>query len=254
MTRPLQLIRSHIMSNEHKVVIITGASQGIGAGLANTFLERDYNVVATSRHISQSTEIPASDRVARVDGDIADPATARNVVDTALARFGTIDALVNNAGIFFTKPFVDYTFEDYRKLAATNLEGFLHLTQLVVRRMLAQKTGGSIVSITTPLVHHPIAGVNASVAMITKGGIEAASKNIAMEYAKEGIRVNTVAPGVVDTPLHKNNPKDFLKTLSPMHSISSAQEIVDAVVFLTEAAHVTGEALHVDGGAHLGKW
>jgi len=237
-----------------KTIVITGASQGIGAGLVNTFAERGYNVVATSRSVSRSSEIPASEKVVRVDGDIADSATARKVVETALSRFGRIDALVNNAGIFFAKPFVDYTLDDYRKLAATNVEGFLHLTQLVVRRMVEQKNGGSIVSITTPLISHPIAGMPVSVAMITKGGIEAASKNIAMEYARDGIRVNTVAPGVVDTPLHKDNPKDFLKTLSPMNSISSAQEIVDAVVFLTEAPHITGEVLHVDGGAHLGRW
>jgi len=237
-----------------KTIVITGASQGIGAGLVNTFAGRGYNVVATSRSVSRSSEIPASDKVVRVDGDIADSATARKVVETALSRFGRIDALVNNAGIFFAKPFVDYTLDDYRKLAATNVEGFLHLTQLVVRQMVEQKNGGSIVSITTPLISHPIAGMPVSVAMITKGGIEAASKNIAMEYARDGIRVNTVAPGVVDTPLHKDNPKDFLKTLSPMNSISSAQEIVDAVVFLTEAPHITGEVLHVDGGAHLGRW
>jgi len=237
-----------------KTIVITGASQGIGAGLVNTFARRGYNVVATSRSVSRSSEIPASDKVVRVDGEIADPATARKVVETALSRFGRIDALVNNAGIFFAKPFVDYTLDDYRKLAATNVEGFLHLTQLVVRQMVAQKSDGSIVSITTPLISHPIAGMPVSVAMITKGGIEAASKNIAMEYARDGIRVNTVAPGVVDTPLHKDNPKDFLKTLSPMNSISSAQEIVDAVVFLTEAPHITGEVLNVDGGAHLGRW
>ena len=237
-----------------KTIIITGASQGIGAGLANSFIERGYNVVATSRQVSRSMQIDASDRLARVDGDIADPETADAVVKTAIARFGSIDALVNNAGIFFTKPFIDYTIEDYRRLAATNLEGFLHLTQRVVRQMLAQKRGGSIVSITTPMVDHPIAGVNASVAMLTKGGIEALSKNIAMEYAKHKIRVNTVAPGVVDTPLHKDNPKEFLNTLSPMHGISSVQDIVDAVLFLTEAPRITGEVLHVDGGAHLGRW
>jgi NAD(P)-dependent dehydrogenase (short-subunit alcohol dehydrogenase family) len=237
-----------------KTAIITGASQGIGAGLANSFLERGYNVVATSRRVSHSTEIDKSDRVARVDGDIADPETAKSVVETALARFGAIDALVNNAGIFFPKPFIDYTIEDYRRLAATNLEGFLHLTQRVVRQMLAQKSGGSIVSITTPMVHHPIAGVNVSVAMLTKGGIEAMSKNIAMEYAREHIRANTVAPGIVDTPLHKDSPKDFLKTLSPMHGVSGVREIVDAVLFLTEAPRITGEVLHVDGGAHLGRW
>ncbi len=238
-----------------KTVVITGASQGIGAGLTNAFLEQGYNVVATSRRVSQS------------DGDqrIRPPGPRRwrhrrpghgqdCRRNRAVRRFGSIDALVNNAGIFFTKPFIDYTIEDYRRLAATNLEGFLHLTQRVVRQMLAQKSGGSIVSITTPMVDHPIAGVNASVAMLTKGGIEAMSKNIAMEYAKEQIRANTVAPGVVDTPLHKDNPKDFLKTLSPMHSISSVQEIVDAVLFLTEAPRITGEVLHVDGGAHLGRW
>ena len=238
----------------NKTVIITGASQGIGAGLTNSFLERGYKVVATSRRVSQSTEISASDRLALVDGDIADPETAKAAVGTALARFGSIAALVNNAGIFFTKPFIDYTIEDYRRLAATNLEGFLHITQRVVRQMLAQKSGGSIVSITTPMVDHPIAGVNASVAMLTKGGVEAMSKNIAMEYAKEQIRANTVAPGVVDTPLHQDNPKEFLKTLSPLQGVSTVQEIVDAVLFLTEAPRITGETLHVDGGAHLGRW
>lgn len=237
-----------------KTVLITGASQGIGAAIANSFLDRGYNVVATSRRVSQTGEIRASERLVRVDGDIADPATAQRVVEAALSRFGTIDALVNNAGIFFTKPFVDYTAEDYHRLASTNLEGFIHLTQLAVRQMLKQKTGGSIVSITTPLVGHPIAGINASIAMATKGGIEAMSKNIALEYAKDDIRVNTVAPGVVDTPLHKDNPKDFLKTLSPMEGISSAEEIADAVLFLTEARRITGEVLNVDGGAHLGKW
>jgi NAD(P)-dependent dehydrogenase (short-subunit alcohol dehydrogenase family) len=237
-----------------RTVVITGASQGIGAGLANAFLDIGYNVVATSRRVSQSDEIRASEQLAKVDGNIADPATADKVVKTAVERFGGIDALVNNAGIFFMKPFVDYTVEDYRQLASTNVEGFLHLTQRVVRQMLEQKRGGSIVSITTPLVNHPIAGANVSVAMLTKGGIEAISKNIAMEYARERIRVNTVAPGVVDTPLHRDNPKDFLRTLSPMQSISSVHEIVEAVLFLTNAPHITGEVLHVDGGAHLGKW
>jgi NAD(P)-dependent dehydrogenase (short-subunit alcohol dehydrogenase family) len=237
-----------------KTILITGASQGIGAGLVNTFIERGYNVVATSRHVSRSTEIKASSRLALVDGDIGDPTTAKKVAETAVETFGSIDAVVNNAGIFVAKPFVDYTIEDFRKLSSTNLDGFIHLTQLAIQQMLAQKSGGSIVSITTSLVDHPIAGFTASVAMITKGGIDAISRSLAMEYARDGIRVNTVAPGVVDTPLHKDNPKEFLKTLSPMASISNVQEIVDAVVFLTEAPHITGEVLHVDGGAHLGKW
>ncbi len=237
-----------------KTAIVTGASQGIGAGIVNAFVERGYNVVATSRQVSASDAFRASSQLALVDGDIGDPQTARKVAETAIGRFGTIDALVNNAGIFFTKPFVDYTMEDFRRLSSTNLEGFIHLTQLVVKQMLVQKSGGSIVSITTPLIDHPIVDLTASVAMMTKGGIDAISKNLAMEYARDGIRVNTVAPGVVDTPLHKDNPKDFLKTLSPMGSIADVEDIVDAVVFLTEARNVTGEVLNVDGGAHLGKW
>jgi NAD(P)-dependent dehydrogenase (short-subunit alcohol dehydrogenase family) len=243
-----------INMQDRKTAIITGASQGIGAGIVNAFVERGYNVVATSRQVSASDAFNASSQLALVDGDIGDPQTAKKVAETAISRFGTIDALVNNAGIFFTKPFVDYTTEDFRRLSSTNLEGFIHLTQRVVKLMLAQKSGGSIVSITTPLIDHPIAGLSASVAMMTKGGIDAISKNLAMEYARDGIRVNTVAPGVVDTPLHKDNPKDFLRTLSPMGSISDVQDIVDAVIFLTEARYVTGEVLNVDGGAHLGKW
>jgi len=237
-----------------KTILITGASQGIGAGLVNTFIKRGYNIVATSRNVSRSTELKASSRLAPVDGDIGDPATAKNVVDTAIKTFGSIDAVVNNAGIFVAKPFLDYTIEDFRRLSSTNLDGFVHLTQLAIGQMLAQKSGGSIVSITSSLVDHPIAGVTASVAMITKGGINAISRNLAMEYARVGIRVNTVAPGVVDTPLHKDNSKEFLKSLSPMATISNVQEIVDDVLFLTEARHITGEVLHVDGGAHLGKW
>lgn len=237
-----------------KTIVISGASQGIGAGLVNAFLERGYNVVATSRSVSSSRELLPSDRLVRVDGDIADPGTADAVLAAAVDRFGGVDALVNNAGIFIAKPFLEHTAEDYRRLLATNVDGFLHLTQRVIGRMIRQRTGGSIVSITTPLSDHPIAGLNAAVAMITKGGIEAASKSLAMEYAGDGIRVNTVAPGVVDTPLHAENPKDFLATLSPMPGISNVQEVVDAVVFVTEAPRVTGEQVRVDGGAHLGKW
>ncbi|MBX5239216.1 SDR family NAD(P)-dependent oxidoreductase [Rhizobium sp. NLR22b] len=239
---------------KQKTVIITGASQGIGAGLVNAFVERGYNVVATSRQVSASDALTASDRLALVDGDIGDPETAAHVAKTAIDRFGSIDALVNNAGIFLAKPFVDFTMTDFRTLSSTNLEGFIHLTQLAVRQMRAQKSGGSVVSITTPLTDHPIAGFSASVSMMTKGGINAISKNLAMEYANEKIRFNIVAPGVVDTPLHKDNPKDFLSTLSPIAGISNVDEIVEAVLFLTEAPRITGEVLHVDGGAHLGKW
>jgi NAD(P)-dependent dehydrogenase (short-subunit alcohol dehydrogenase family) len=236
-----------------KTVIVTGASQGIGTNLVKTFLGRGYHVVATARSMKKSG-FQVSNQLALVDGDIGEASTARNVAQTAIEKFGGIDVLVNNAGIFFTKPFPNYTIEDFRKLISTNLDGFIHLSQIAVRQMLKQKKGGSVVSITTSLADHPIAGVTASVPMITKGGIEAISKNLAMEYAKEGFRFNCVAPGIVDTPLHQDDPKDFLRTLSPMGSISDAQEIVDAVVFLAEAPHITGEVLHVDGGAHLGKW
>ena len=235
-------------------VIVTGGSQGIGAGVVKAFLGRGYDVVATARSASASKELPLSPKLALVDGDIGKAATAAEVADTAIGKFGSINALVNNAGIFFTKSFTDYTAEDIKRLFSTNLEGFIYITQLAVKHMLAQKSGGSIVNITAALADNPIAGVNSSIPMITKGGLNAITRSLAIEYAKEGIRVNAVAPGVVDTPLHKSNPKDFLKTLSPIGSIATVQEIADAVIYLTEAPHVTGEVLHVDGGAHIGKW
>jgi len=242
------------MPNESKTVIVTGASQGIGAGLVRAFLERGDSVVATSRNMTESGAFVASDMLALVDGDIGEASTAAKIVEVAMRKFGSIDALVNNAGIFFAKPFTSYTAEDFGALSSTNLEGFIYVTQLAIKRMVAQKSGGAVVSITTTLVEHPIAGVNASFAMITKGGIQAVTRSLAMEYAKDGIRVNAVAPGIVDTPMHKNDPKDFLETLSPMGRIVDVQDIVDAVLYLTEARQVTGEVLHVDGGAHVGKW
>jgi NAD(P)-dependent dehydrogenase (short-subunit alcohol dehydrogenase family) len=242
------------MADTAKTVIVTGGSQGIGAGAVKAFLARGYNVVATSRNVTKSKELPSSAKLALVDGDIGDAATAARVAETAIGKFGSIDALLNNAGIFFTKPFIDYTAEDLKRLVATNLEGFIYTTQLAIKQMLAQKSGGSIVSITAALADNPILGVNASVPMITKGGLHAITRSLAIEYAKDGIRVNAVAPGSTDTPLHANSPKDVLKSLSPMGSISTVQEIVDAVIYLTEAPHVTGEVLHVDGGAHVGKW
>ena len=242
------------MSDKRKTVIVTGASQGIGAGIAKSFLERGYNVVANSRLIAKANAFPQSDRLALVEGDIGNQAVAAKTVETAIQKFGSVDALVNNAGIFFTKPFLEYTAEDFKALSSTNLEGFLYVTQAAVRQMLKQKSGGSVVSITAALAANPIAGVTASVPMITKGGIEAISLSLASEYAKDKIRFNAVAPGSVNTPLHKNSPKDFLRTLSPMGTISEVCDIVDAVLYLTDARQVTGEVLHVDGGAHSGKW
>jgi NAD(P)-dependent dehydrogenase (short-subunit alcohol dehydrogenase family) len=242
------------MPNAQKTVIVTGGSQGIGAGLVNAFLDRGYKVVANSRNITRSGAFQASDRLALVDGNIAEAATAAKIADVARSQFGSIDALVNNAGIYFSKPFNDYTIDDLRSLVSVNIEGFLFISQFAIKQMLAQKTGGSIVNLTTTLVDHPIAGVNAAVPMITKGGLEAVTRSLAMEYAKQGIRVNAVAPGVVDTPMHKGQPKDALRTLQPMGQISSVDDIVNAIVYLTEAGQVTGEVLHVDGGAHVGKW
>lgn len=242
------------MASNGKTVIVTGASQGIGAGVVQAFLDRGYNVVANSRNISKSGAFAESATLALVDGNIGESAVAAKIIETAISKFGSIDALVNNAGIFFTKAFTDYTAEDFQALSSVNLEGFLYVTQGAVKQIQKQGKGGSIVSISTSMVENPIAGITASVPMITKGGIEAVSRSLATEYSKEHIRFNAVAPGIVDTPMHANNPKDFLKTLAPMGTISSVSDIVDAVVYLTEARNVTGEVLHVDGGSHSGKW
>ena len=242
------------MVNSAKTAIITGASQGIGAGLVQAFLSRGYRVVANSRNITKTGPLPASETLALVDGDVSDQRTAAKIVDTAVSRFGGVDVLVNNAGIFFSKAFTDYTLEDLRKLQSVNIEGFLFVTQSAIKHMVDRVSGGSIVNITTSLVSQPIAGVNVAVPMITKGGLEAVTRSLAIEYVKQGIRVNAVAPGIVDTPMHKDDPKDFLRTLQPMGRISDVSDIVDAVLYLAEAGQVTGEVLHVDGGAHAGKW
>lgn len=237
-----------------RTAIVTGASQGIGAGVVNAFVERGFNVVANSRAVSRSREVSASPRVALVDGHVGERATAARIVDTAVERFGSIDVLVNNAGIFFAKPFTEYTVEDFRSLVSTNLEGFLYVTQLCVKRMLVQATGGSIVTITAALARNPIRGVTAAVPMITKGGLETVTRHLAMEYAAQGIRVNAVAPGVVDTPLHRDTPRDVMESLSPMGRPSTVKDVADAVMYLTDAATVTGDTLYVDGGSHFGRW
>ena len=242
------------MSSQRKTAIVTGASQGIGAGIVQAFVERGFNVVANSRKVTQSTEVAASHDVALVDGDIGEAATAARIVETALSRFQSIDALVNNAGIFFTKPFTNYTAEDFKALVSTNVEGFLYVTQLAIKQMVAQKTGGSIVTITAALARNPIRGVTATVPMITKGGLETITQHLAMEYAKDGIRVNAVAPGAVYTPLHRETPKDVMESLSPMGRPSTVKDITDAVMYLIDAATVTGDILYVDGGAHFGHW
>jgi NAD(P)-dependent dehydrogenase (short-subunit alcohol dehydrogenase family) len=241
------------MTNEQKTAIVTGGSQGIGAGLVKAFLDRGYNVVANSRNITKARPFPAFANLALVDGDIGDPKTAAKIVDTAVSRFGRVDVLINNAGVFIPKAFTEYTTEEFNTLVSTTLAGFLYVSQLSVKQMLRQKSG-SIVNISTTLVGQPIAGVGASVQIMIKGGLDAVTGALAIEYAKDGIRVNTVAAGVINTPMHKPDTHEFLNGLHPMGRIGEVKEVVDAVLYLTDATFTTGEILHVDGGAHAGKW
>src|ERR1700730_7475937 len=242
------------MNHTSKTVIVTGASQGIGAGTVQAFLARGYNVVGTARNATRSKQLPASDRLALLDGDVGQFGTAQKVAALAVERFGSIDAVVANAGIFIVKPFTKYTADDFQALVATNLLGFIYVTQLAVKQMQAQQTGGSIVSITAALADNPIAGIPASLAMITKGGLSAGVRSLALEYAKEHIRFNAVAPGIVDTPLQSDLGEEVVKRQSPMGTVSTVDDVASAVIYLTEACQVTGEVLHVDGGAHNGKW
>jgi NAD(P)-dependent dehydrogenase (short-subunit alcohol dehydrogenase family) len=236
-----------------QTVIVTGASQGIGAAVVHAFLDRGYNVVATSRSMS-GAGIASSPNLALVDGDIGQAATADEVAHAAIAKFGSIDHLVNNAGIYSSKSFTDYTIAEFRGFVSTNLEGFIFITQLAVKQMLSQGTGGSITTITASLADNPMTDSPASIAMMTKGGLDTITLSLANEYAKNKIRFNAVAPGVVDTPLHKDLKKDMQNSRSPMGTISEPKDIAEAVVYLTEASHVTGEVLHVDDGAHVGRW
>jgi NAD(P)-dependent dehydrogenase (short-subunit alcohol dehydrogenase family) len=231
-----------------QTAIITEAAGGIGAGLVEEFLREGYNVVATSRNTSQ--ELTASGSLVLIDGDIGKQETAARAVEAAINNFGTIDVLVNNAGIFLTKPFTDFTTEDFDALVSTNLFGFFYITQRTVKEMLKQKSG-CIVSISAALADRPIAGEYGSVSMITKGGLNAATQNLAVEYAKDGIRFNAVAPGVVDTPMHQNDPED---PTQPVVKKATVKDIVDAVLYLAQAGHVSGEILHVDGAAPARRW
>ena len=241
------------MANAHKTAIVTGGSQGIGAGLVTAFLDRDYHVVANSRKITKNNPFPSSPNLALVEGDIGDRKIAAKIVETAVSRFGRIDVLINNAGIFIPKPFTEYTTEDFNTLVSTILGGFLYISQFSVKQMLKQKSG-SIVNISTTLVDHAIAGANAAVQIMVKGGLNAVTRALALEYAKDGIRVNTVAAGVIKTPMHPVETHEPLKGLSPLGRMGEVKEIVDAVLFLTDATFTTGETLNVDGGAHAGKW
>jgi NAD(P)-dependent dehydrogenase (short-subunit alcohol dehydrogenase family) len=241
--------RDKTMSNGQKVAIITGASQGIGAALVEAYVDKGYAVVANSRSIKPSSR----SGIVTVDGDIGDRGVAERVVNSAIDRFGRIDTLINNAGIFIAKPFTDYSIEDFRNVIDVNVAGFFHISQLAAAEML-KKGNGHIVQITTALVDQPIAGVPSALASLTKGGLDAVTRSLAIEYAKSGIRVNAVAPGIVKTPMHGPETHEFLAGLHPVGRMGEITEIVDAVLYLEGASFVTGETLHVDGGQHAGRW
>ena len=235
------------MGVEQKVAIITGASQGIGEALVKGYRDRNFRVVATSRSIKPSSDPD----ILAVAGDIADPKTAQRVVSQAVERFGRIDTLVNNAGIFMAKPFTDYTAEDYAGILSTNLNGFFHITQRAARQMLKQGSG-HIMQITTSLVDHANSNVPSVLASLTKGGLNAATKSLAIEFAGKGVRVNAVSPGVIKTPMHGPETHEFLAKLHPVGPMGEMRDIVDAVLYLEGAGFVTGEILHVDGGQSAG--
>jgi len=231
-----------------KVAVITGASQGLGAGMVDAYRKLGYAVVATSRNITPSGD-PG---ILTVQGDIADPATAERVIAAGLAEFGRIDTLVNNAGVFVAKPFTDYTPADYEVMTGVNLAGFFRITQLAIEQMLAQGSGGHVVNITTSLVDHAISQVPSALASLTKGGLQSATKALAIEYATRGIRVNAVSPGIIKTPLHPEETHEFLSALQPVGRMGELSDIAEAVVYLENAPFITGEILHVDGGASAG--
>jgi NAD(P)-dependent dehydrogenase (short-subunit alcohol dehydrogenase family) len=237
------------MSTQDKVAVITGASQGIGEALVKAYRAAGWKVVATSRSIGPS----ADDGVVTVAGDIADPATAEKVVATAVERFGRIDTLVNNAGVFTPKPFTEFTAADWATNIGVNLAGFFNATQAAVRRMEAQGSG-HVVQISTSLVDQPINGVPSVLASLTKGGLNAATKSLAIEYASRGIRVNALALGIIKTPMHPPETHAGLATLHPLGRIGEIDEAVQGVLFLETNAFVSGEILHVDGGQSAGHW
>ena len=233
---------------EPGVAVITGASQGIGAGLVDGYRDRGWSVVANARHMEAS---PDPD-VLVVDGDISEPATADRIIDRGLERFGHIDTLVNNAGVFFSKPFTDYTAEDYDLFVGVNLTGFFCLTQRAIAEMV--KAGsGHVVNISTSLVDHAHSSEPSALASLTKGGIDAATRSLAVEYASRGIRVNAVAPGVIKTPMHSEQAYAAGAQLAPMERVGDVSDIVDGILFLEAAPFVTGETLHIDGGQIAGR-
>ena len=235
--------------SQQKVAIVTGASQGIGAGVVAAYRKNGFAIVATSRNIQPSTDPD----VLAVAGDIRERTVAQRVVNAALERFGRVDTLINNAGIFIGKPFTEYTAEDFKNMVEVNLAGFFHITQLVLPYMLKQHSG-HIVQITTTLVHQAIAGADAGLAQLTKGGLDSVTRGLAIEYAKTGVRVNNIAPGIIKTPMHPEATHAALAGMHPMGRIGEVSEIADAILYLENASFVTGQTINVDGGQHAGRW
>jgi len=235
------------MGTSQKVVVVTGASQGIGAETVKAFRALNYRIVATARSIKPSED----PNIVTVAGDIADPATARRVISEGVARFGRIDTLINNAGIFIAKPFTAYTAEDYAAMTGVNLNGFFYITQLAIAEMEKNRSG-HVVSITTSLIDHANSKVPSVLASLTKGGLNAATKSLAIEYAKSGIRANAVAPGIIKSPMHAPQTHEALGAFHPMGHMGEMSDIVNAILYLDAAPFVTGEILHVDGGQSAG--
>ena len=238
---------------EGRTAVVTGASSGIGLGIAKALLERGYTVVASSRKLTKAGVLSSSEKMVLLDGDVADKAFGAKLSEAAVAKAGRIDLVVNNAGIFVPGDFHDYSDEKYRSILATNADGFFYVTQPAVGQMLKQGNG-HVVSISTTLAAQPVKGLNAFGTYFTKGGINAVTKSLAIEYADRGIRFNAIGAGIIDTPMHKPESHKALENLSPMGRIGGVQEIVDALLYLEQAEFVSGEILHVDGGAHAGKW
>jgi NAD(P)-dependent dehydrogenase (short-subunit alcohol dehydrogenase family) len=235
------------MKNSQKVVVVTGASQGIGAEIVKAFRKLDYRVVATSRSIKPSDD----EDILAIAGDIGDPATARRIVTESVARFGRIDTLVNNAGIYIGRPFTEHTAEDYAAMMHVNMAGFYHITQHAIAEM-EKHARGHVVTVTASLADAPISGIHSVLAAMTKGGLNAATKALAIEYAQKGIRVNAVAPGIIKTPMHDPETHASLGALHPIGRMGETRDIADAILFLDSAPFVTGEILHVDGGLRFG--
>ena len=236
------------MNANQKVAIVTGASQGIGAALVTAYRRLGYAVVANSRTIADGDD----PMVLAVPGDIGQPGVGAAVVDAAIARFGRVDTLVNNAGIFVSKPFTEYTDEDYDAVMGVNVRGFFEITRAAVRAMTSREGGGHLVTVSTSLVDQANAKVPAALASLSKGGLNAATKALAVEYASRGIRSNAVALGIVNTPMHDPSTHEALAALHPMGRLGEVDDVVDAIMYLETASFVTGEILHVDGGQSAG--